>query len=81
MKNGCSQCHGAEAQGGAAGPRLGPRPLPLAALTAYVRKPAGEMPPYTAKVLPDRDLADIHAFLTSLPAPPPVDSVPLLRVK
>jgi mono/diheme cytochrome c family protein len=78
MKNGCWQCHGQQAQGGTAGPRLGPRPMPLPALTAYVRKPAGEMPPYTAKVLSDRELADIHAFLSSLPAPAPVAAIPLL---
>ena len=77
-KNGCWQCHGQQAQGGAAGPRLGPRPMPLAALTAYVRTPAGEMPPYTAKVLSDRDVADIHAFLSALPAPAPVADIPLL---
>ena len=77
-KVGCFQCHANEAQGGTAGPRLGPRPLPYAAFAAYVRRPAGEMPPYTAKVLPDRDLADIYAFLQALPAPPPVSSVPLL---
>lgn len=27
---GCYQCHGYEGQGGAAGPRLAPRPLPYA---------------------------------------------------
>jgi mono/diheme cytochrome c family protein len=67
---GCYQCHGYEAQGSTAtGPRLGPRPLPLAALSRYVRKPAGQMPPYTAKVLSDAELADIYAFLQSLPPP------------
>jgi ubiquinol-cytochrome c reductase cytochrome c subunit len=66
---GCYQCHGYEAQGSTAtGPRLGPRPLPYAALSRYVRRPTGQMPPYTAKVVPDADLADIYAFLQSLPA-------------
>jgi ubiquinol-cytochrome c reductase cytochrome c subunit len=77
-KNGCFQCHGHEAQGGAAGPRLGPRPMPLAAFTAYVRSPRGDMPPYTAKVLSDRDLADMHAFLEGLPQPRQVKDIPLL---
>ncbi len=77
MKNGCFQCHGAEAQGGAAGPRLGPAAIPFTRLS-YVRKPTGEMPPYTTKVLSDRDLADIYAFLESLPKPAPVSSIPLL---
>src|SRR6185295_13922277 len=48
---GCFQCHANEAQGGAAGPRIGPDPLPFARFVAYVRAPRGEMPPYTAKVL------------------------------
>lgn len=77
MKNGCFQCHGAEAQGGAAGPRLGPAAISFARLS-YVRKTTGEMPPYTTKVLSDRDLADIYAFLESLPKPAPVSSIPLL---
>ena len=61
---GCYQCHGREAQGGlGTGPRLGPKPIAFAALQRYVRQPTGQMPPYTAKVVPDKDLADIYAFL------------------
>jgi ubiquinol-cytochrome c reductase cytochrome c subunit len=76
--HGCYQCHGYAAHGGAA-PRLAPRPLAFAALSRYVRQPTGEMPPYTAKVLSDQQLADIYAFLRSVPQPPPVDSIPLLK--
>jgi mono/diheme cytochrome c family protein len=79
VKDGCYQCHGYEGQGGAAGARLAPRPIPLTALTAYVRHPSGQMPPYTSKVLSDADLADIHAYLSSIPAPPPVKNIPLLN--
>ena len=68
---GCYQCHGYEAQGSTAtGPRLGPRPLPFANLSRYVRRPTGQMPPYTAKVLTDAELADIYSFLQSVPGPP-----------
>jgi ubiquinol-cytochrome c reductase cytochrome c subunit len=78
--NGCYQCHGYEAQGATAtGPRLGPRPLAFTAFTKYVRQPTGQMPPYTTKVVTDATLADIYAFLQSLPAPPSVDAVPLLK--
>lgn len=77
---GCYECHDREGQGGAGtGPRLAPKPLPFAALSAYVRHPAGQMPPYTAKVVSDKDLADIYAFLLSIPQPPPVKSIPLLN--
>ena len=75
---GCYQCHGYAAQGGA-GPRLAPRPLVFAAFSKYVRQPSGEMPPYTAKVVSNSQLADVYAFLRSVPPPPPVDSIPLLK--
>ena len=76
---GCYQCHGHAAQGGSAGPRLGPGPIPFVALVAYVRHPSGQMPPYTSKVVSDPELADIYAFLKSVPPPPPVKSLPLLN--
>ena len=79
VKDGCYQCHGYQGQGGVAGARLAPRPIVLAALTAYVRHPTGQMPPYTSKVLSDTELADIHAYLSSIPAAPPLKNVPLLN--
>lgn len=79
-KDGCYECHGYEAQGSpTSGPRLGPDPIPLAAMIAYVRHPTGQMPPYTAKVLSDKQLTDMYAFLKSLPHPPPVSKIPLLH--
>jgi hypothetical protein len=42
-----------------------------------VRKPTGEMPPYTAKVVSDQELADIYAFLKSRPHPPAAKELPL----
>ena len=74
---GCWQCHGYEGQGGAAGPRLAARNLSVAGLTAYVRRPTNQMPPYTEKVVPNADLAHIHAYLQSRPAPP--QNIPLLQ--
>jgi ubiquinol-cytochrome c reductase cytochrome c subunit len=80
LKIGCYQCHGNEGQGGAAGPRIGRSPmLAFRNFTAYVRAPRGEMPPYTEKVLAEKDLADIYAYLASLPPAPSVDSIPLLK--
>ena len=77
-KNGCYECHANEGQGGAQGPRLGPSPIPFARFVPYVRNPSGDMPPYTAKVLSDEDLAGIYAFLQARPQPPPVNTIPLL---
>lgn len=69
----CWQCHGLAAQGGGiAGPRLAGRVASWPAFAAYVRGPAEEMIPYTAKVLPDQELADIFAWLEALPRPPDV---------
>jgi ubiquinol-cytochrome c reductase cytochrome c subunit len=68
MKDGCYQCHGREGQGSnMSGPRIAPNPPPLEVILGYVRKPTGEMPPYTAKVISDAELADIHAYLQSRP--------------
>lgn len=76
----CWQCHGLAAQGGGiAGPRLAGRVVAWTAFSSYVRRPTDEMIPYTAKVLPDDELADIFEWLRTLPPPPPVDSLPLLR--
>jgi mono/diheme cytochrome c family protein len=77
-KNGCYECHSNDAQGGPQGPRLGPNPIPLPRFLAYVRNPAGDMPPFTAKVISDDDLRSIYAFLQSRPVPPPVANIPLL---
>ena len=75
----CWQCHGLAAQGGGiAGPRLAGRVQSWPAFAAYVRRPAEEMIPFTSKVLPDRELADIFAWLRSLPPPPAVESLPAL---
>jgi mono/diheme cytochrome c family protein len=80
VKYACFGCHGREAQGGGLnGPRIAPEPIPFAALLAFVRHPTGEMPPYTSKILPEKDLADIYAFLASQPQPPPVSSIPILK--
>ena len=69
-RTGCAQCHGREAQGSpTTGPRLGPGGMPYAAFSRYVRAPRQQMPPYTDRVLPDTDLADIYAFVQSRPKP------------
>jgi mono/diheme cytochrome c family protein len=75
---GCWQCHGHEGQGGA-GARIAPRPIAFQAFQRYVRAPADQMPPYTAKVVSDQELADIYAFLQSIPQPPAAKSIPILN--
>src|SRR3989442_2908275 len=80
MKFGCFECHGREGQGSTAtGPRLNQNPITYPRFVSYIRKPSGEMPPYTAKVVTDQQAADLYAFLQSLPKPQAVDSIPLLK--
>ncbi len=78
LKDGCYECHGYNGQGGA-GARLAPKVISTAALIKYVRHPAGSMPPYTARVASDQDLADIRAFLATIAEPPPLKSIPILN--
>jgi mono/diheme cytochrome c family protein len=52
----------------------GPAPV----VFASVRKGPNDMPAYTAKVLPDKDLNDIIAYLRSLPGPANPNNYPLL---
>ena len=79
VKHGCWQCHGFVGQGAVTGPKLAPNPLQLPALSAIVRFTTGAMPPYQKAILSDEDLADIHAWLQSLPKAPDYKSIPLLN--
>ncbi len=78
VAEGCYQCHGYSGQG-TSGPRLAPNPLPIELFTRQLRNPLNVMPVYTRVVLPDADLADIYAYLNSVPGPKSVAEIPLLR--
>ena len=81
MKYGCWQCHGTEGQGSAitsAGKVLAPDPMPLETFTAFLRSTNAAMPPYSEKILPNGDVEDIHAYLSSIPKPKDAKSIPLL---
>ena len=79
VQHGCWQCHGFAGQGGVTGPKLAPDPMPLEALSAFVRNTRGAMPPYPRAILSDSYLADIHAYLQSLPKARDYKSIPLLN--
>ena len=79
---GCSYCHGTAGQGGGGrtgGLRLAQMGIAFPAFLNQLRQPQDEMPPYVASVLPDKDVADIYAFVASLPPPPDAKSIPLLN--
>lgn len=76
LKYSCYACHGYDGHGGA-GAKLVPLAMTVTRFTAYVHNPR-RMPPYTEKVLSDAQLADLFAYIRSLPASPPADQIPLL---
>jgi ubiquinol-cytochrome c reductase cytochrome c subunit len=81
-RGGCYECHGRAGQGSIlSGPRVGPDPIPFSALVSYVRQPRGQMPPYTRKVMSDAELADIYAFLQTLPKPTEVKDILILNTQ
>ena len=84
MTVGCYTCHGTVGQGGV-GPRLAPNPLPMAAFANFVRNGTpgwsllGGMPAFSTAVLSEKDLANLRAYLASVPAPRPPKDIPLLN--
>jgi ubiquinol-cytochrome c reductase cytochrome c subunit len=77
---GCWQCHGYEGQGANTGPKLAPEPMDVEALRSFLRNSASTtMPPYSAKILSDEEVADIQAYLASVKKPPAAKDIPLLR--
>jgi mono/diheme cytochrome c family protein len=78
---GCWQCHGFEGQGSPAtsnGKVLAPDPLPWESFSVFIRASYTAMPPFSEKVLPNSDLEDIYAYLSSIPKPKDHKSIPLL---
>ena len=75
----CWSCHGSNGRAGGAAPAIAPSTRTGEDLIKYVRKPRGPMPPYTSKSISDRDLADIAAFLRTIPKDPDLKTIPLLN--
>jgi cytochrome c553 len=76
LKYSCYACHGYDGHGGA-GARIVPLAMTVTRFTAYLHNPR-RMPPYTEKVLSDAQLAELFAYIKSLPVSPPADQIPLL---
>ena len=77
----CFGCHGFTGETGR-GPRLNPPRLNQEQFIAYLRNPPNprRMPPYQQADVTDQKLADIYAFLMSLPsASPDAEAIPVLR--
>ena len=87
MKAGCYACHGSVGQGGPGG-RLAPKPIAAPIFTNTVRKGKHNpnanmnwsgMPPFSDRFISDAELADIYAYLASIPAPPDPKSIAILN--
>ncbi|HXI99981.1 MAG TPA: c-type cytochrome [Micropepsaceae bacterium] len=71
QRYGCYTCHGIVGQGTLRdGPRINAAAIGYQAVLTQLRTPRYEMPAYTAVQIPDTGVADIYAYLTTLPKPP-----------
>jgi mono/diheme cytochrome c family protein len=82
LSTGCFYCHGSSGQGGAyngTAPILAKTALPFMAFKFQLRTPSSEMPAYVESVMPDQQVADMYAFLQSLPGRREVKDIPILN--
>ncbi|WP_342724703.1 cytochrome c [Bradyrhizobium sp. B097] len=79
LADGCFECHGRAGQGGRFNyltPALAQIALPVESFIAFLREAPNDMPSFSADVLSDKDAADIHAYLSSLPGPKAAKDIP-----
>ena len=79
---GCMYCHGRAGQGGAMNypaPPLAKTEVPFDGFKGVLRQSLRDMPAYTEAVLADKDVADIYAFLQSLPGRRPAKDIAILN--
>jgi mono/diheme cytochrome c family protein len=83
LATGCFFCHGRSGQGGnlnGPAPILAKTEMPWEGFINQLRHPINEMPAYAESVMPDKQVADIYAFLRSLPGPfPNAKEMPIFR--
>jgi mono/diheme cytochrome c family protein len=82
LADGCFTCHGRSGQGGAyngPAPILAHTALPFDGFAGQVRNPVNDMPAFSNAVLSDKDMADIYAFVESLPGPRSAKDIAILN--
>jgi len=82
LADGCFTCHGRSGQGGAMNsptPVLAKTEMPFEGFRGQLRQPVNEMPAYSSAVMSDQQIADIYAFVQSLPVRRPARDFPLLN--
>jgi len=81
LADNCFTCHGRSGQGGAyngPAPILAHTMLPFDGFKGQIRNPANDMPAFSDTVLSDQDIADIYAFVQTLPGPGSAKDHPIL---
>ena len=68
FQNGCNVCHGDTGQG-LIGPTLAQTSFSVEQVIGQYRNPRGVMPPFSAGVVSDQQVTDVHAWLQTLPLP------------
>jgi mono/diheme cytochrome c family protein len=82
LADGCFMCHGRSGQGGAyngPAPVLAKTQMPFDGFKNQLRNPADDMPAYSDAVMTDQQIADIYAFVQSLPGRSDPKKIPLLN--
>jgi mono/diheme cytochrome c family protein len=82
LADGCFTCHGRAGQGGAfngPAPRLAQTIMPFDGFKGQIRNPVNDMPAFSDANLSDKDIADIYAFVRSLPGPRSAKDIAILN--
>jgi mono/diheme cytochrome c family protein len=78
----CFACHGRSGQGGAMNgpaPILAKTAMPFDGFKGQLRQPISDMPAYSEAVMSDQQIADIYAFLQTLPGPLPTKDMAIFK--
>jgi mono/diheme cytochrome c family protein len=79
---GCYFCHGRAGEGGGYNqpvPELAQTKIPFEGFKGQLRNPVRDMPAYADMVMTDKEIADIYAFVQSLPGRRDPKDFPLLK--
>jgi len=79
---GCFTCHGRAGQGGAMNgpaPILAKTAMPFDGFKGQLRQPVNDMPAYAEIVMSEQQIADIYAFLQTLPGPRPTKDMSIFK--
>lgn len=82
LATGCFMCHGRSGQGGAyngPAPVLAKTEMPFDGFKGQLRQPVEDMPAYSVAVMSDQQIADIYAFVQSLPGRRNAKDIPILN--